>query len=338
MKKVFLFAAVISILSCSQNDTSSVFDNLKGPYLGQILPGDSALLFAPGIVSTGMPDRDIAIYPDGSEIFFCRNIGNFKYSTIFYVKQTNGKWTKPEVIEFGTNPKYIYIEPCISPDGTKLFFASNMPVEGTEPTSMNIWVSDRVGEKWSKPYYIGTPVNSARDQYFPSVTTNGTLYFTSEDSITNREYIYRSKQVDNKYQEPELLPINVNIGTARFNAFISPDESFIIVPSFGMQDSFGGTDYYIVFRNENDKWSKPINMGIQVNSANGQEWSATLSPDGKFLFFMSGKIPENIQLNKELTKITFDELNNSPQNGNSDIYWISTGFIQRLKEKADYTE
>ena len=126
------------------------------------------------------------------------------------------------------------------------------------------------------------------------------------------------------------------MGRARFNAFISPDETFIIVPAFGMPDSYGATDYYIVFRNENDQWSTPINMGPSVNSANGQEWSASLSPDGNYLFFMSAKSPDNTQSVSQLSSVLFEELNNSCQNGNSDIYWVKTDFIQKLKEKAVY--
>ncbi|OFX89131.1 MAG: hypothetical protein A2W99_01955 [Bacteroidetes bacterium GWF2_33_16] len=336
MRNLLLLIAIGFMFSCTQTGTQNKYPELIGPYLGQEIPGDSARLFAPGIISTGMSDRDITIYPDGSEIYFCKNIGNFKYSTIFYVKQINNQWTKPEIVEFGTNPKFIYIEPHISPDGKKFYFASNMPVDGCKPGIMNIWICNRKKDNWGEPYPIGAPINTGTDQYYPSVTNDGTLYFTSEDSATNEEFIYRSKFIDGKYQKPEMLPKNINMGRARFNALISPDESFIIVPAFGMPDSFGATDYYIVFRNENDQWSKPINMGAFVNSVNGQEWSASLSPDGNFLFFMSAKIPENVQLPVKLSTITFEEMNNTCQNGNSDIYWIKTDFIKELKKMAEY--
>ena len=334
MKNLFYLILILFSIACSNQKEECKFSELKGEYLGQELPVDSAVLFAPGIVSTGMDDRDIVIYPDGSEIYFCRNISNFKFSTIFYVKQIGEKWTKPKILEFATNPKFIYIEPHISPDGTKLYFASNMPAEGSEPGSMDIWVSDRLENGWGTPYSIGSPINTKTDQYFPSVTKSGTIYYTSEDSLTNEEFIYRSKLVDGVYQEPEKLPLNVNGGRARFNALISPDESFIIVPTFGLPESFGATDYYIVFRDENDNWSDPINMGDKVNSANGQEWSASLSPDGKYLFYMSAKIPDNIELPSQLTTTMFDELNNMPQNGKSDIYWINADFIKGIKEKV----
>jgi hypothetical protein len=32
----------------------------------------------------------------------------------------------------------------------------------------------------------------------------------------------------------------------------------------------------------------------------------------------------------------FDELNNMPQNGNSDIYWIKADFIEDLRKQAKF--
>jgi hypothetical protein len=329
--KYSLFILLIISVACNKTENENTFKHLSGQYLGQEAPADSALVFAPGIVSSGMSDRDITITPDGTEIYFCRNIGNFKYATIFYTKMVEGSWTKPEVVEFASNPNYIFIEPHISPDGKKFFFASNKQKEGDESGSMEIWVADREGESWGKPYNIGAPINTGSDQYYPSVTNNGTLYFTSEDSATNEEFIYRSKFVDGKYQIPELLPLNINMGKARFNTFISPDETFLIVPAYGMADTYGATDYYIVFRDENDQWSNPINMGSKINSDNGQEWSASISPDSKYLFFMSARIPKNINLPEKMSEKSFNLLHNTYQNGNSDIYWISTEVLKELK-------
>lgn len=336
MKKLTYLFAFLFFISCNHTVKKEDQSNLKGNYLGQNTPGDSAVLFAPGIVSTAIADRDITFYPDGKEIYFCRNIKNFTNATIFYVKEVNGVWTEPRILDFAKDPDYIYIEPHISPDGSKMFFASNMDIEAIDPGIMNIWITERVGDSWGEPYPIGSPINSKTDQYFPSVTNDGTIYFTSEDS-SNEEFIYRSQFIDGKYQKLEKLPDQINAGRARFNAFISPDESFIIVPTFGLTDSYGATDYYIIFRNENDEWSQPINMGNQVNSRNGQEWSASLSPDGKYLFFMSARIPE-VDTEKDLSSNLFKELHNQPQNGLSDIYWMKSDFIEDLRKEAIFKD
>lgn len=336
MKNLF-YLAIILIASCTNTSTSECkFPELTGEYLGQCLPGDSSVLFAPGIISTGMADRDIAITPDGKELFFTRTIGSSGLFTIFHSKVENGKWTKPEIFEFCNDVRYQNTEPFISPDGNKFLFVSNRPVTGDEKSSYDIWVSEKDENKiWTKPYNIGEPVNSNQNEFFPTLTVDGTIYFNHFDTIQNQEFIYRSKFVDGKYSRPEKLNEKVNGGRARFNAFISPDESFIIIPTFGLPDSYGRTDYYIVFRDEQDNWSNPINMG-QINSADGQEWSASLSPDGKYLFFMSARIPEDNLTITEFTYDNFYDLHNSPQNGLSDIYWIKSDFIEELRLQAKF--
>jgi hypothetical protein len=113
----------------SYNKESGRELQIRGDYFGQTPPGDSAMLFAPGIISTGMNERDFAISPQGDEIFFCRDAGNFNYATIFHSQRTDGIWSAPEVFEFCTNPVYKYIEPHLSYDGQKLYFISTMPAD-----------------------------------------------------------------------------------------------------------------------------------------------------------------------------------------------------------------
>ncbi|HCV15501.1 MAG TPA: hypothetical protein DF637_04120 [Rikenellaceae bacterium] len=328
-----LLIIVGTISGClSGNNMSDKALNIQGDYFGQALPGDSAVLFAPNVISSGMNERDFAISPDGNEIFFCREIGNFKYTTIFYSQRIDNLWTTPEVFEYCVNPEYKYIEPHISPDGRKLFFISTMPVDSSSVGNEDIWVSVKNNDKWETPQNLGPPVNTKSKEFFPSVTYDGTIYFTHLDTIANEEFIYRSRYLAGKYQQPEKLCSNVNIGRARYNAFVAADESYIIIPAFGMADSFGGTDYYISFRDSLDNWSQPINMGAKINTTNPKEWSASVTPDGKFIFFMSAKMGNNT-LGVLNTQSLLD-FHNSPQNGNTDIYWISSSIIDDLKRSV----
>jgi hypothetical protein len=325
----------LSITACLSNlPESGSKTAISGDYFGQTPPGDSARLFAPGIISTGMNERDFAITPDGNEIFFCREAGNYRYVTIFYSRRSDDVWSAPEVFEFCTNPAYKYIEPHLSPDGAKLYFISTMPADSASEGNEDIWVCTKRDGKWSEPRNLGAPVNSTSKEYFPSVTIDGTIYYTHPDTTTNEESIFRSRLVDGAYQQPEKLGPNVNIGRARYNAFIAPDESYIIIPAFGMPDSFGATDYYISFRDSLDNWSQPLNMGPGINSSFSREWSASVSTDGKYIFFMSDRTGST-SLGKLSTE-TLQGFHNSPQNGNTDIYWISTSVIEELREKARF--
>lgn len=331
--RLSLIAFSIMLLSMCVEEKSTFKSEMlqmpSGDYLGQALPGDSAVLFAPGVISTELYTRDITFTPDGNEIYFC--ISAAGYNLIYSTKQVEGKWTMPEVASFVTDDEYMYYEPHITHDGQTLLFLSNMPADSGEAENQDIWAVDRRGDSWGKPYNLGAPINTDGAEFYPSTTKDGTLYFTRAEAGSRINAIYRSKKINGQYQTAEKLGPEVNCGTNRYNATIDPHERFIIVPALGMEDSRGGTDYYISFRNEDDTWTDPVNMGDQINSENGREYSASLSRDGQYLFFMSSKTleagsPDYTQLREKFT---------SPWNGNSNIYWIKSDFIWDLKKKLD---
>jgi len=69
-----LLFSVFLFYSCDNQISSYKFGNgtLTGTYPTESLPGDSALLFAPGIVSTGLYERDMAVspMPDACRLLF----------------------------------------------------------------------------------------------------------------------------------------------------------------------------------------------------------------------------------------------------------------------------
>jgi hypothetical protein len=335
-----LIVAVLAALTACAPHEGAGFPSLTGEYLGQTPPGDSAELFAPGIVSAGMHTRDVAMTPDGSEIYFGIIVGGL--SVIMQTRLQDNMWTKPEVASFSDNPAYLDLEPAISPDGSKFYFLSTRPRPGTEPdaadfgrwVNQDIWTMDRIDDGWGEPYNLGPPVNSDAPEYFPSVTQDGTIYFTREDPETRESYIYRSRLLDNTFAEPEKLGLEVNSTSSQFNAFIAPDESYLILSTAGRNDGFGGADYYVVFRDDDDNWSGPFNLGDRINTARGGEWSPYVSPDGRYLFFMSSRPPTPTTHPDRITHDYLKQLHNRAPNGDAAIYWIDAGFIEELRPAA----
>ena len=324
---------IVTIISCSngENKLLSNFSKLSGPFLGQILPGGNPEIFAPGLISTAMYTRDITMTPDGNEIYFCVSV--LEYNLIFYSKQINGTWTEPAPATFISDYNKMYYEPHITHDGKRLLFLSNMTINENELPTQDIWAVDRQGDTWGTPYNLGEPINTNGNEFFPSTTKDGTLYFTRAEKGNRIHYIYRSKYFNGKYQEPEQLNSNVNCGTNRYNAFIDPDEQFIIIPVVGMEDGLGGADYYIVFRDNQDNWSKPINLGSKINQESGAEWSPYISPDGKYFFFMSTRTNKFDSSTDEFP--SYSKLLNSSielGNGNSSIYWVKSDFLYELQK------
>lgn len=313
---------------------SSPAPEFSGPYLGQQPPGAEARLFAPGIVNTGLYTRDLAMTPEGDEIFFGVSTGGFHYATIAHTRLVNGRWTPPEIAPFCRDPRFMDAEPFITPDGSRLLFLSNRPRPGQQAEEANedIWAVDRTDEGWGEPYNLGPPVCSDAEEYFPSVTRDGTLYFTRSSRELGGSFIYRSWLVDGAYQEPERLPEQVNHGNNQFNAFIAPDESYLILPTV-REDSLGGLDYYISFLDEKGQFSELVNMGPSVNSSDRAEWSASLSPDGRYLFFMSGARTGRPTEPNPMTWDALQDLHDSPRSGAAKIYWVDAGFIDSLRPR-----
>jgi hypothetical protein len=343
MKKIIL---IISLLICKETINaqqteflSRKFSGLTGPYLGQTPPGMKPELFAPEIIATGYNERDIAISPDGKEIFY--GLLTTRHITIMRTNLMNGYWTEPQIASFAQKDQYYYLEPCFSADGKTLYFLSNCPPFGKEPKAgwfyQNIWASDKNPDgSWGEIYNPDTILNRQNTQFYPSLTKSGTIYFTRSDALSKKTVILRARKSGDKYLEPELLPPVINQSGNIFNAFVSPDESYLIACVGNKNNAVnpGFTNYCIFFRGKDDSWNEGIPFGPDINSKGSNAISASVSPDGKFIFFAAQKISNEMQeKSKRGTLSSMFGFLNSPQNGNYDIYWVSAKLIEELRPK-----
>ena len=126
IKRLAMAISLFSFTGCT-GGSGSDFPSLHGSWLGQAPPGDTPALFAPGVVSTGMTNRDIAVTPDGREICWCVIGPDYTWSAIVMSRRVNGRWLEPRVLPFTMTPGSFAIEPHISADGQHLWYASNDP-------------------------------------------------------------------------------------------------------------------------------------------------------------------------------------------------------------------
>jgi hypothetical protein len=236
------------------------------------------------------------------------------------------------VAAYMTDPAVLHIEPALSPDGKRMFFTVVKPDPSGSFADSDIWMMERAKTGWAKPQRLDEAINTDGGEFFASPTRSGTLYFTREPKDGKDAGIYRSRLVDGKYAPAERLPEQVNGGQARFNAFADRDERYLIVPMQGRPDSLGGVDYYVVFRNDDDTWTEPVNLGPEVNTPGSLEYSPYVSPGGKYFFFMSarGAAPPPARLTYKF----FADAADRPRNGNADVWWIDAGFIETLRPTA----
>jgi hypothetical protein len=313
MKNIILIASLsVILLSRCKTDKPGYIDLEYKP--GQVE------LFAPGIVSTNLYERDIAISTGGDEIIYTS--GDYKQSRrcLVCIRKTGNEWGKKEILSF--SGQYNDIEPCFSVDGDKLYFASDRPIEkASKKSDYNIWVSERIKNGWSDPEPLQPTINTDKDEFFPSISRNNNLYFTSvrANGIGNED-ILLSRYVDGEYSVPVPLDTNINSSAYEFNAYVSPNEDLIIFSSYGRKDDLGGGDLYYSKKYKSGNWTKSVNMGPLINSDKLDYCPFVDIPRGNFYFTSERILPTE----KRITDISeLERLANNVLNGMGNIYRIN---------------
>lgn len=278
-----------------------------------------------GVISTADDEFGGSITPDGKTIYYDVTVPPHYLYVICESRLVNGKWQKPTVLPF--SGQYRDSDPVLTPDGNTLLFASDRPRNGVESQNFYIWSATRTRKGWSDPKLLEGPVNSEGSQVFASMARNGNLYFTSNRNKGQFD-IYRSRLVEGKYQEAESLGPAINgDGVWSLEALIAPDESFLLIGSFGRQPTFGNADLYISF-NQNGVWSTPKNLGPVINTP-AREYSPRLSPDGKWLIFTSERGMQTEKRDRPFSAHEFSGRANGVLNGLGNIYRIPMDYVLR---------
>jgi Tol biopolymer transport system component len=259
-------------------------------YLGQTPPGSTPIFFAPGLVSVnGRYEYGLSVSPDGNEMYYTADSPG---DGLTVVKRVGGKWTEPTIANLRGNHSWEF-EAFFSVSGDKLFFTSD-----TSNVS-KLWCMEKDTSGWGNAQYLDSPVNNSSVMWC-TFTSDETMYYGNNNNFK----IYRARLVNGKYTGLE------NLGLNGMHPSVAPDESFFLFNS-NQYGGYGKNDIFIVVRKEDGSWSNPINMGNKINTSYG-ETCASLSPDGKYIFFSR-----------------YDEPGEK-----SNIYWVSSAVIDSLKRSV----
>ncbi len=250
-----------------------------GPYFGETPPGREPKLFAPGIVSCfASLEYTFTSLPTGGEVYFSRN--GVRVSRL----EEDG-WTAPALSPLSEEHPRAF-EPHVTPDGRKMYFGN-----GPE-----IWVMDRGQNGWGQARAWGPGMYATTDR-------EGNLYVTDISREEDGNIVVARPGKDG-YGDPATLGDEVNSLYSDAHPCIAPDGSFLIFDSRrpGAVGGEGDGDFWICFRTENGSWTEAINVGEPINTP-GDELCATVSQDGKYLFYTSRR----------------------------DIYWVSIDILEDLR-------
>ncbi len=245
------------------------------------LYGDSVLaqqIFEPGLISiAGQHDDYISISPNEDFLMFTRFTNNYRTGTIYMSEKKNEKWQTPTIVPFSGT--YNDSRPFISPQGVKVFFASNRPTsENPNKRDLDIWYVEKKGDTWGEPINAGNEINSRENDSHPSVALNGNLYFSRWGSTPNN--MFMSEYRDGDFKSP--IPLSaINTDKSESHTFIAPDESFLF---FGKTiDPEGMNGQVFISINKDGRWSKPMSFD-ELNS-DLYDYSAKLNAAKNRIYF-----------------------------------------------------
>ena len=202
---------------------------------------------------------------------------------IYVSKKTNNTWSAPKIASF-SDPKYNDADPFLTEDGNRIYFISKRPTSTEDKRlDFNIWYADRENGEWVNPKPLPAPINSDdNEEYFFSISKKGNAFFASNRSGGVGSFdIYTTKVLeDNSFSEPKNVGMPLSSEKYEFDPYIAPDESFML---FSINEK-GNSSLYCSFKNEDDEWTEPQNLGDKINLTN-QDFAPSLSEDGKFIFY-----------------------------------------------------
>ncbi len=267
--------------------------------------------------------RDFTILETNNEAYFTAQSYMGELSSIVKVIKEHGQWKLDGIAPF--SGKYQDLEPFLSPDGLRLYFASNRPLSGgTAHKDYDIWYVERkkISSPWSKPINLGKPINTEEDEFYPILTLSGALYFTSVGKGSKgKDDIFYSEYNDGTYKAPISLEREINSEGYEFNAYIDPEEKYMIYTTYNRKGGYGSGDLMISYK-KNEKWTIAKNMGELINTTK-MEYCPFVDVKNKMLYFTSKRNyikPEKTQFDSIPQML---EIMNRYENGLSRIYKVS---------------
>ncbi|MFN3876382.1 MAG: hypothetical protein ACK4L7_10780, partial [Flavobacteriales bacterium] len=218
----------------------------------------------------------------------------------FYMSKrgADGAWQPSTPIPTVSSPRHNEGAGTLSPDGRFIIFTKCALEDGSYGGgvkglgSCDLFISQRVGDRWSPAENLGPPVNSPHWESQPSLASDGrTLYFVrgrrTGNGVGDMDIWFARMGDDGAWSKPEKLGPNVNTPWQEESVQIHPDGRTLYFSSNG-HPGFGGLDIYVSRLQDDGTWGKALNLGYPINTA-GDENSLLVSASGRLAYFASDR-------------------------------------------------
>ena len=217
-----------------------------GTYQGEAMVADK--------INTKYHEGVVSFSPDGKTMYFSResffeniyekdSLSNTKYSVLHLFKATKGSDGFSNIEALPINSRnYSIKNPSVSPDGSTIYFASDMP-GGFGKFDIYKASIDENGQVGA-PVNMGQKVNTEGHEMFPFISDNNTLYFSSIGHLgLGGMDVFYTKEIDGKMAPIRNvgIPVNSNGDDFAFHINEETGEGFV---SSNREGGKGDDDIY----------------------------------------------------------------------------------------------
>ena len=193
------------------------------------------------------------------------------------------------------SPEFNAHDPYLSADEQRLYF-----INQSRGSADLAYLPREDDGTWGKPVYLDPPINGAGNDYYTSITRDGSVFFSSNRAGSARgSYdLYEAKLEGGG--EAKRLPDTINSGWYEGDPYVDPDRRYLIFAS-NRRGGKGRGDLYLSVGDGKGGWGDPIAFDERVNTQ-GHELCPMVSLDGEAFLFTSNK----------------------------DIHWVSSAMIEEM--------
>jgi outer membrane protein OmpA-like peptidoglycan-associated protein len=252
----------------------------------------SNYVFAPVNLGDHVNSEKSEYYPsvtiDDSLLVFTRRGEGYR-EDFMQSKIVNNEYQPATVINGDIN-----IEPSkgaitVSADGEWMIFAGNFG-KRKGFGDFDLYISLYTPDGWSEPENLGSNINTEFWESSPSLSPDKrVLYFSSNryDGYGGRDLYYSVRMSNGKFGPAMNMGDSINTTGDELAPYIHADNQTLFFTSDG-HPGYGGTDLYVMRKQDDGTWGKPENLGYPINTVD-DEGSFAVSADGLTAYYASNR-------------------------------------------------
>ena len=254
-------------------------------------------------INTQLEELRPTISADGNLLFFIRqnDPANTKYNAVpnsqdiwFSERDTSGKWSEAEHLEYPLNTTEYNAVFWISPDNNRILIRNSFINGDYMGNGVSMSYLNKYGN-WSKPEMLKIKNYEKYDrgnQYGATMANDGQtllLYMSEVEGSFNNDIYVCFLEKDGSWTEPKSLGKKINLSKYNEMTPYMASDGETLYFSSDRPGGLGDNDIWMTKRLDKtwQKWSDPVNMGSPINTP---EWDAffTLDAGGEYAYMTTG--------------------------------------------------